>query len=291
VAADGPVRGETGQRFHPAGVATTARSAGAAEQRPSWSRYLPFAVLVVVSICAAYASYRHNLLSLEKIVAYRDRLQAFVDDYGPMAVVAYSAVYVAAVALSVPGAVFLTILGGFLFGWLLGGAVAALSATFGAILVFLIARTSLGDLLVRKAGPRLQTLANGFREDAFSYLLFLRLLPIMPFWLTNLAAALFRVKVETFALATMVGILPATFTFAVAGAGLDSVIVAQKATYKACKAAGRTDCAFDFDINSILTPQMWVALGALGVMALVPVLVRHRRRRKATPLDAGTPAP
>ncbi len=236
-------------------------------------------LLVVLSIGAAYASYRHNLFSIEKIVAYRDRLQAFVDDYGPLAVVAYAAVYVTAVALSVPGAVFLTILGGFLFGWLLGGAAAALSATIGAILVFLIARTSLGDILIRKAGPRLQTLANGFREDAFSYLLFLRLLPLMPFWLTNLAAALFGVTSKTFALATMIGILPATFTFAVAGAGLDSVIAAQKAAYKACKAGGGTDCAFKFDIHSILTPTMWAALGALGVMALVPVAVRHWRQR------------
>src|SRR3954469_3657220 len=113
-----------------------------------------------------FATGGHRLLSLETIVVYRDKLQAFVADYGPMAVVAYAAVSVIAVALSIPGAVFLTILGGFLFGWFFGGAVAAVSATLGAVLVFLIARTSVGDILVRKAGPRLSNFADGFREDA-----------------------------------------------------------------------------------------------------------------------------
>jgi uncharacterized membrane protein YdjX (TVP38/TMEM64 family) len=252
------------------------------EDRPgSWTRYLPLALLIALSAAAAYASYRYNLLSLEKIVAYRDKLQDLVHAWGPMAVIAYSAAYVTIVALSIPGGVFMTILGGFLFGWLFGGAIASVSATLGAIFVFLIARTSVGDILARKAGPRLQKLADGFREDAFSYLLFLRFLPIIPFWMTNLAPALFGVRVETFAVATMIGILPATFTFATAGAGLDSVIAAQKETFEACKASGRSDCAFDLDVWSLLTPQILAAFAALGIMALIPVAVRHWRRRKA----------
>jgi len=251
----------------------------------SWTRYLPLGVLGLVMV-VVFATGSHRILSLETIVAYRDKLQAFVADYGPMAVIAYAAVYVIAVALSIPGAVFLTILGGFLFGWLFGGAIAAVSATIGAVLVFLIARTSIGDILVRKAGPRLQKFAGGFREDAFSYLLFLRFLPIMPFWMTNLAPALFGVRLETFTLATMIGILPATFTFATAGAGLDSVIAAQKASFHACKKAGRTNCAFDLDLWSILTPQIIVAFTALSVMALIPVVVRHWRRRAPKPAAA-----
>ncbi|HEX8168647.1 MAG TPA: VTT domain-containing protein [Beijerinckiaceae bacterium] len=260
---------------------TAANEAEAQGRTGSWIRYLPLAVLIVLSAAAAFASYRYNFLSLEKIVAYRDRLQGFVHAYGPMAVIAYSASYVTIVALSIPGGVFMTILGGFLFGWLFGGAIASVSATLGAVLVFLIARTSVGDILVRKAGPRLQKFAEGFREDAFSYLLFLRFLPIMPFWMTNLAPALFGVRLETFAFATMIGILPATFTFATAGAGLDSVIAAQKASFSACKASGRVDCAFDLDVWSLLTPQILAAFAALGVMALIPVVVRHWRRRAA----------
>jgi uncharacterized membrane protein YdjX (TVP38/TMEM64 family) len=258
-----------------------------ASETRSWTRYLPLVALALAMI-VVFATGGHRLLSFETILNYRDRLQALVQEHGPLSVVAYAAVYVTAVALSVPGAVFLTILGGFLFGWLFGGVVAALSATLGAILVFLIARTSIGDILVRKAGPRLAKLADGFRRDAFSYLLFLRLLPIMPFWLTNLASALFGVRPQTFALATMIGILPATFTFAIAGAGLDSVIAAQKAAYKACKASGQAGCAFDLSVWTILTPQILAAFAALGVMALVPILVKRWRR---APLAGGGRTP
>ena len=106
------------------------------------------------------------------------------------------------------------------------------------------------------------------------------------FKLTNLAPALFGVRVETFAFATMIGILPATFTFATAGAGLDSVIASQKASVEACRASGRTDCAYDLDVWSLLTPQILAAFAALGIMALIPVAVRHWRRRKAA---AATP--
>jgi len=252
---------------------------------PSALRYLPLGILLAGTV-AVFATGSHRLLSLASIVAYRDWLQDFVETKGLLAVLVYAGVYVTAVALSVPGSVFLTILAGFLFGWLLGGAVAAACATVGAILVFLIARTSFGDVLVRKAGPRLQSLANGFQEDAFSYLLFLRLLPIMPFWLTNLAAALFGVKLRAFAIATAIGILPATFTFAVAGAGLDSVIDAQKAAFEACEAAAAAngigpECSFDLDLRTILTPKIIVALAALGVMALAPVALRRWRRRGA----------
>jgi len=133
------------------------------DQARSWTRYLPLAALGGAMVIV-FATGAHRIFSLETIVAYRDKLQAFVDHYGPMAVIAYAAVYVIAVALSIPGAVFLTILGGFLFGWFFGGAVAAVSATLGAVLVFLIARTSVGDILVRKAGPKLQKFADGFRE-------------------------------------------------------------------------------------------------------------------------------
>lgn len=246
----------------------------------TWTRYLPLAALVIAMI-AVFASGGHRFLTVETIVAYRERLQAFVDDHGAAAVIGYSALYVAVVALSIPGAAILSILGGFLFGWFFGGALAAVSATLGGIVLFLVARTSVGDMLMRRAGPRLQSLAEGFHKDAFSYLLFLRILPIMPFWLTNLACALFGVRPKTFALATLIGVLPASFTFGTAGAGLDSVIGAQKASFEACQAAGRSDCTLSFGLRSVLTPEIIGALAALGVLSLIPVAIRRFRRSKA----------
>ena len=98
-----------------------------------------------------------------------------------------------------PARCLLTVAGGTLFGALLGGVAALIGATVGAVCIFLIAKSALGEHLVRRAGPRVASIAEGFRVDAFSYLLFLRLVPIFPFWLVNLVPALCGVSLKTFA--------------------------------------------------------------------------------------------
>jgi len=143
----------------------------------------------------------------------------------------------------------------------------------------LIARSAAGEFLTRRAGPFVARLAEGFRADAFNYLLFLRLVPF-PFWLVNLAPALFDVRLSTFLAATAIGILPATVTFAVFGAGLGSVIAAQEAQYNVCLVSGRTDCSVDFDLSHVLTPTLLGALAAFGILALVPVFAKRLWRRK-----------
>jgi uncharacterized membrane protein YdjX (TVP38/TMEM64 family) len=259
------------------------------EARRALTRFLPLAVLIAAMI-AVVATGAHKELKLENLIARRDDLRAFVATHEVQALGLYVLVYVGVVALSVPGAVFVTIFGGFLFGWLVGGLAAILSAIVGSIIVFLIASTALGDVLVQRAGPRLRRLADGFREDAFSYLLFLRLVPLFPLWLVNLAPALFGVPLKTFALATAIGIVPGTFAFAFTGAGLDSVIAAQKAAKLACIAAGGTDCYMKIDFQALVTPKLLIALALLGLVALIPILVR-RYGRRLRPLDAGQPGP
>jgi uncharacterized membrane protein YdjX (TVP38/TMEM64 family) len=259
------------------------------EGRRAIARFLPLAVLAVAMI-AVFATGAYEYLKLETLIARRDYLQAFVAAHEAKALGLYALIYTGVVALSVPGAVFLTIFGGFLFGWFLGGIAAVVSAIIGATIVFLIARTSVGDVLVRRAGPRLKRLAEGFREDAFHYLLFLRLVPLFPFWLVNLAPALLGIPLKTFVLATSVGVVPNTFAFAFAGAGLDSVIAAQKAAKQACIAAGGTDCYMHIDLHALITPKLLIAFAVLGAMALIPVLVR-RYGRRLRPLDAGQRAP
>jgi uncharacterized membrane protein YdjX (TVP38/TMEM64 family) len=110
-----------------------------------------------------------------------------------------------------PGAAVLTLAGRFLFGWFWGGLASMIAATIGAVLVFLIARTALGEPLAARAGPWLAKLRQGFQEGAFNYLLFLRLVPIFPFWLVNLAPALLGVSFWTYTLATIIGIIPGSF--------------------------------------------------------------------------------
>jgi uncharacterized membrane protein YdjX (TVP38/TMEM64 family) len=228
---------------------------------------------------AVYLVVGRGDISLEALVRHRMAIDGFVSQYRLLAVLIYIAIYIAAVALSVPGAAFLTVSGGFLFGLALGASAAVIGATIGATLIFLVARTALGEPLLRRAGPRAAQLAEGFRDNAFSYLLFLRLVPVFPFFLVNLVPAFAGVRLAPFVAATALGVIPAALAYAFAGTGLDSVIAAQQAANGDCLAAGRSDCHIIFDAKDVLTPQLIGALIALGLLALVPVVVKRVRAR------------
>lgn len=246
-------------------------------------RLMPLAVVVLLAAVAYYAVGRSGI-SLEALVRHREAIAGFVTEHRLLAVLAYVGLYIVTVALSVPGAIFLTVSGGFLFGLTVGASTAVIGATIGATLIFLVARTALGETLLRRAGPRAIKLAQGFRDDAFSYLLFLRLVPAFPFFLVNLVPAVAGVGLGPFVAATALGVIPAAFVYAFAGTGLDSVIMAQKNAFDDCLAAGGSDCHLTFDARDILTPQLLGALVALGLLALVPVVVRRLRARRSASL-------
>jgi len=247
--------------------------------RLSARRIVPV-VAIVLAGALVFATGAHRYLSLETLVRHRDALSGFVDAHYAAALLGFMAIYIAVVSLSIPGALFLTITGGFLFGTIAGGAAIVVAATIGASVIFLVARSAFGEYVVRRAGPRLSKILEGFCADAFSYLLFLRLVPLFPFFLVNLAPALVGVRLGTFVAATAIGIIPATLVFASVGAGLDSVIGAQASAYHGCVAAGRLDCRVDFDPGAVLTPQLIGALVALGLLALVPVVVKRVAARR-----------
>ncbi len=241
------------------------------------SRRLALVATVIVLAGLAYYTLGRDGLSLEALMRHREAIDSFVTGQRILAPLAYIGVYILVVALSLPGAVFMTVVGGFLFGLVIGAAAAVTGATIGATLIFLLARTALGEPLLRRAGPRAVKLAQGFRDDAFSYLLFLRLVPAFPFFLVNLVPAFAGVRLLPFVTATALGVIPGSLAYAFAGTGLDSVIAAERSAYNACLAAGRSDCQFAFDAMDILTPQLLGALVGLGLLALVPVAVRRWR--------------
>jgi uncharacterized membrane protein YdjX (TVP38/TMEM64 family) len=243
-------------------------------------RFLPL-VLLLAALAAFFGTGLHRKLSFEAFIHYEGRLRQLVGDHGLTMLGLYVLVYVAGVTLSLPVSALFSAIGGYLFGWALGSAAAAVAATTGAVCIFLIARTSLGKPLLRLSGPKIQRLAAGFQKRAFSYLLFLRLLPVMPFWLTNLAAACFGMRLRPFVLATALGMLPVAFAFAFAGSGLDAVIAQEKEKLDACRAAGRPDCGIDFDPGSLLTPKLMIGLGLLGAMALLPIAVRYWKKKRS----------
>ncbi len=250
-----------------------------ADRARSLTHRLAPLIVVVLLAGAGYFFIGRGGISLEALVRHRMAIDAFVGEHRVLAVLAYIAFYTAAVALSLPGAVILTVTGGFLFGLAVGASAAVIGATLGATLIFLVARSALGEPLLRRAGPRAAQLAQGFRDDAFSYLLFLRLVPAFPFFLVNLVPAFAGVRLMPFVAATALGIIPGALVYAFAGTGLDSVIAAQSAGYNDCLAAGRTDCHVAFEAKDVLTPQLLGALVALGLLALVPVVVKRLRAR------------
>ncbi|MEN8723412.1 MAG: TVP38/TMEM64 family protein [Alphaproteobacteria bacterium] len=249
----------------------------AVEKRKSPLRqWAPLMLLIALGVLV-YSQGWHHYLSLEFVADNRDALQGFVADTYVLAIIVFAVIYAISTALSLPGGVILTILGGFLFGPFVGGGIVIFAATIGATGIFLIARSSVGEPLAKRAGPWLEKLRDGFQDNAMSYLLFLRLVPAFPFWLVNLAPALLGVPMRTYVIGTFFGIIPGTFAFAFVGGGLDSIIAAQRQSYDECVASGAMDCAFTLDPGALITTQLLLAFAALGVVALLPVVVKRLR--------------
>jgi uncharacterized membrane protein YdjX (TVP38/TMEM64 family) len=241
------------------------------QTRPAWRRLLPLAIMATV-IAVVWASDWHRLLTLDNLFAVRARFHGFLAEYTTLAALAYIGLYATVVTLSLPGALIMTLSGGLVFGWLLGGAAAVTGASIGATLLFLIARSAFGESLRRKAGPKIAGLVDGFQKDALAYMLFLRIVPAFPFFLVNIAAALLGVPLRTYIIGTVLGIIPATFAFASIGAGLDSVLAKAQATQAACAAVkGHAACPLEFTTGSLVTPQLLFALSLLSIVALIPV--------------------
>jgi uncharacterized membrane protein YdjX (TVP38/TMEM64 family) len=245
----------------------------------SLRRLAPLTAVALLSI-GAIAMGWHREISFEALARHHDVLRNFIAAHAVSALAGYVALYIAVVGLSLPVGAYLTVIGGILFGTVLGAIAAIVGASIGAILIFLIARSALGGYLVRRAGQTAGRIAQGFREDAFSYLLFLRLVPVFPFWLVNLVPALCGVRLAPFAAATVLGIMPATFAFAFVGSGLESVIIAHQKVYASCLAAGHTDCRLVFRAADAFTPRLIAALVALGVLALVPIVAKRLRAKR-----------
>ncbi len=240
-----------------------------ATRRPLWQRAVPVAALVAAA-GAAIALDLHTYLSFDTLREHRAELTAFVERNGAIAALVYMAVYSASTALSLPGGAVLSITGGFLFGGLLGGAYVVVGATIGATLVFLAARTVLGDVLRERAGPWLKRMQAGFQRDALSYLLTLRLIPLFPFFVVNLVPAFLGVPLRTYVVATGLGIVPGALVFTFAGAGIGSVL----------------DSPDGFSVSGILTPQVVGALVGLGLLSLLPVVYKRVQARRSSSATA-----
>lgn len=191
-------------------------------------------------------------LSLDALKANRDRLLTFTEANYATAVVLFIVMYCAVTGLSLPGAVIMTLAGGFLFGSLLGMVYVNVGATSGATLAFLASRYLLRDWVEQKFGAKLEAIQEGFAKNAFSYLMTLRLIPLFPFFLINLLSGLTRVNVGTYVAATALGIIPGSFVYAYAGRQLGTLN----------------------SLKEIASPKVLLAFTLLGLLALIPMVYK-----------------
>lgn len=245
-------------------ITTHATSGTVAATRSTWAKLI-LILLLLAAFGLVFGLGLHKYLSFEQVRLHRSALMAYVATMPVKAVLLFIGAYALATAMSLPGGIVLTLTGGFLFGNVIGTAAVVVGATIGATLLFLAARTVLADALREKAGPWLSKMEAGFKEDAVSYLLVLRLIPGFPFFIVNLVPAFLGVPLATFAVTTFVGIIPGTFVFASIGAGLGSIF----------------DAMEEFTLKGALTPQVVTALAGLAVLSLIPVVYKHIKASKA----------
>jgi len=234
------------------------------EPHPSspW-RFLPVALLAA-GLAGFFALGLDRYVSFQMLSDHREELIYLVEDNIMLSALAYMSVYVAVIAFSLPGGAILSITGGFLFGTWVGSALTVIGATTGATLLFLAARTAFADLMRRKAGRTARRMRDGFRKNALNYLLFLRLVPIFPFWLVNLVPALLDVPLRTYVIGTVLGIIPGTVVYVSVGNGLGAVLDSGSAP----------------DLGILFQPEIFLPLLGLAVLALVPVVYQRCRRQE-----------
>lgn len=225
-------------------------------------------LLIAAVIGALFLTGARDWLSLDALRTNEAALRGFVAANLALSLLVFVLVYVAIVTTYVPGASIMTLAGGFLFGTWLGAAATVVGATLGAIGAWQLIRTALGEPLRHRAeasGGTLQKLIKGLRRDGFSYVLSLRLIPAAPFWLVNAAAGVASIPLGPYALATLLGIIPATVIYSGIGDGLGELFrLGQRP-----------------NLSIILEPQFLYPLVGLGLLSLVPVVWRRLRPAKA----------
>jgi uncharacterized membrane protein YdjX (TVP38/TMEM64 family) len=237
------------------------------KQGLSITRLLPLLILIA-GLVAFFALGLNQYLTLDLLKENREVLKTWVHDHKTQAVLLFIAAYVITAAFSLPLGAVLSVAGGFLFGSAFGAAWIVIGATIGATILFLVAKTGLGEPLRLRFAAQIQKFQEGFSANAFSYLLLLRLVPLFPFWLVNLAPAFLGVSLATFVVTTFIGIIPGAFVFASIGNGLNALFEAGEEP--------------DLSLVALLSrPDFYIPIVGLIVLSLIPIVYRAFAKKKA----------
>lgn len=224
--------------------------------------YVLLGLLILAS--ASFFYFRlYDYLTLDMLKTYKSVIQEWTIHHYYTSVFIYIVIFFTLIACAIPCATFLTLLGGFLFGNI-AILYATFSITFGGMILFLAIRTTLGTRIAARATGWIKKLEDGFQENAFNYLLTLRLVPIFPCWISNIGAGVLNIPLMTFLSATVLGVLPATIIYVMAGRGLDKVLMSDKTPV----------------LDIILTPSVIFPLLGLSLLSLLPIIYKTIKKIK-----------
>ncbi len=226
-------------------------------------RWLPLLTLSIGLFLFFYfdLSQYFNFVTIKK---YHDILKTWTNQHFLLSYFSFMAIYLLAVAISFPGASFLTIVAGFLFGIFWGTLNVVLSASLGALCIFLAVKNALAPWLTKKTSGWLEKMRTGFQRNAIQYLLILRLIPIFPFWVVNIIPALFNMQTSLFFITTFFGIMPGSFVYVLLGDGLGNLFITDQTP----------------NLNIIFTPAIFIPLVILALLSFSPTLYHFLKTKK-----------
>lgn len=208
---------------------------------------IALAALFLLAIAAFFYFDGSKYLTLESLKAQRELLSGWVNQHFFLALLSFVAVYIAVTAISLPGAAVLTLAGGALFGLLWGTVAVSFASSIGATCAFLASRFLLRDAIRAKFADRIKGIEEGVKKDGALYLLSLRLVPLVPFFVVNLLMGLTPIPVLTFYIVSQIGMLAGTIAYVFAGTQLAQIT----------------------SLKSILSPSLLAAFAVIGLLPLV----------------------
>lgn len=201
-------------------------------------------------------------------------IKSFIAERYDVALAMFTAAYVISVAMCLPTNVIMALTAGALFGGAVGGLLSIAAATLGGTIGVIALRAGFAEPVARRASARLTLVLQGLRRHAFAFLLFLRLVPIVPFFMVNVAAGISAIRLPVFALATALGIAPIVFLYTFTAERLENVIAQQAIHYRDCRLAADGVCP-DFSLSDAISFRDMAPLFALAFITVLPVLIRH----------------
>jgi uncharacterized membrane protein YdjX (TVP38/TMEM64 family) len=203
-----------------------------------------------------------SIININLINTHQNYILNFIENNFYLASLLFILIYIIAVIFSIPGAWLITVSGGYIFGWLIGGFLAVIGATLGACIIFIMAKNLLRNFFSKKIINKksiLIKIENGVKRDAFSYLLFMRLMPIFPFVFVNIVPALLGIRFNIYAVTTFIGIIPGTFVYALLGEGANEIFI-----------SGNVSSLETYDSFKII-----IGLSGLSILSLLPIVIKY----------------